>query len=71
VEHLATWTESGLCQAEEQRDPNEHHGNREQLAAGAAKECDIPEAGGGERRYCEVKGVHEILDLRLISRWVT
>jgi hypothetical protein len=36
VEHLATWTKGGLCEAEEQRDPHEHHGNGEQLAAGAA-----------------------------------
>src|SRR5215207_7954675 len=64
IEHVAARAEHGMRQAKEQGDPDDHHGDREQLAAGA-DERDIAEAGGRERRNREVESIDEVLDLRI------
>src|SRR3954468_24033079 len=65
VEHLAARAEDGLCQTEKQGDPDEHHGNREQLAAHASEQRDVAKARRGERGYREVERVNKVLDLRI------
>src|SRR4051794_27644816 len=65
VKHLATRAEDGLCQTEKQGDADEHHGNREQLAAHAPEQRDVSKACGGERRCREVERVNKVLDLRV------
>lgn|ERR1041385_349459 len=48
-------------QPDEQRDPGDHDGDREQAATGA-RQSDIAETGRGERRHREVERVRVVFD---------